>query len=306
MHIAIILTGQLRTVELTKYFHKKMFGNNVDYYLSIDTDNETQLLYQNNINNSSSDKINEIINFYNPKKYYVGTDADKNIIYDDYKNLINNKIFFEDKNTAEEQEMINKILIKNNIFQKLYHEKNKNKNCVQLSETALKGIFRQYYFVNKGYELLNEYSEENNISYDLVMRLRFDMIFIDDTIEQMNFIKEKNQIKYCDENIELIRSSTIPILKLDNCLTNTIDIIGYGVYENYIYVNDFYWTHGNDLIKIMSKYYSEMNNIIKKCAETMFPIYGASIEHYLACFLFNNNVNLSLTKLNRLNIIREY
>ena len=51
MKIALIITGQLRTIELTKWFHKNTFLNNpnCDIFLSIDPNNNTQLLYKNEI-----------------------------------------------------------------------------------------------------------------------------------------------------------------------------------------------------------------------------------------------------------------
>ena len=76
-------------------------------------------------------------------------------------------------------------------------------------------------------------------------------------------------------------------------------------HKKYIYVNDFFWTHGNDLIEKMLKFYPQLNSIINFSSNNYFPIYGAGIEHYFAIFLYNNNININQTILNKFNIIRQ-
>ena len=81
--------------------------------------------------------------------------------------------------------------------------------------------------------------------------------------------------------------------------------MGAGVYKKYVYVNDYFWTHGDDLIEKMLKFYEQLHDIISFSMNNFFPIYGAGIEHYFAIFLFKNNIDISQTIMNKCNIIRK-
>ena len=39
--------------------------------------------------------------------------------------------------------------------------------------------------------------------------------------------------------------------------------------------------------------------------KTGWPIYGAGIEHFLSVFLFNKNINIKPTIMNKMTIVRE-
>ena len=209
MRIALILTGQLRTVELTKWFHKNIFLNNenCDVFLSIDPNNQTQLLYKNEIENTNNILINQIIDFYKPKNFYIGNEDDDKKIVEEYANLINKPIIFYDIDDINEdsQKIINKYIINNEcqyITDNFNKENIKNisynfgeKHNGSLTESSIKGLFRQFYFVHKGYELLNNYKNKENINYDLIIRMRFDHILLSDNLVD-NFDQIDNTILY--------------------------------------------------------------------------------------------------------------
>ena len=317
---AIIITGQLRTNELTKWFHKNSFidNDNFDIFLSIDPNNQTQLLYQNDIETTNNDVIDNIIKFYNPKDYYIGINDDDNLIYNKYMDLYNKQFIYYDDNhdTIDiKQEEINLFLIgkKEQYMDKTINICNLslNKGIIKngcLTENSVKGLFRQFYFVNKGYEILNNYKIKNNITYDIVIRIRFDHIIFNDNFINNDLSKFKtfnNTIIYSKDNIIKAQNLSNLNLEYDSININTINVMGAGVYNKYVYVNDFFWTHGSDLIDKMLNFYDQLHNIILFTMNNFFPIYGAGIEHYFAIFLFNNHIKIQQTIMNKCNIIRQ-
>ena len=318
MKKAVIITGQLRTVELTKWFHKNYFiDDDVDIFLSIDLNNKTQCIYKNTTEYEESNFVTNIINFYNPKDYYVGNVDDDEKIYNKYKELCNKSLIYYDESNNMTEEDINLFLIEQkekhikqtmNISNISLNQGIQKKGC--LSENNIKGLFRQYYFVKKGYELLNNYKNTNNKKYDIIIRIRFDHIFLtDDLIKNYftNYDKIDNKIIYSEKNI--IEASKLKKINLNydkNINENTINVIGGGIYRNkYVYINDFYWTHDDNLIETMMQFYDELYNIIYFSMNNFFPIYGAGIEHYLAVFLYWKKIKIVRTIMNNVNIIRK-
>ena len=320
MKKAVIITGQLRTNELVKWFHKhSFFDDNCDIFLSIDTDNTTQLLYKNDTDKTTDDLVTETIKFYKPKKYYISNaDVDTEIIHEDYKDLCNRPFVYYDINNLnnnnkqteinlfligqQEEHMKNSIDIKNISF----NNANMKKGC--LTENSIKGLFRQFYFVKKGYELLSAYKNENNVNYDIVIRIRFDHVLLTNNFinnELNKFTIKDNNITFCEDNLKLAQNIKNLDLNFDKISNNTINVMGAGVYKKYVYVNDFFWTHGDDLIEKMLKFYEQLHDIISFSMNNFFPIYGAGIEHYFAIFLFKNNIDISQTIMNKCNIIRK-
>ena len=82
--------------------------------------------------------------------------------------------------------------------------------------------------------------------------------------------------------------------------------MGAGIYKKYFYVNDWFWTHGDDLIEKMLKFYPQLNQIILFSMNNYFPIYGAGIEHYFSIFLYNNDIDIKRTIMNKCTIIRKF
>lgn len=319
MKKAIIITGQLRTNELTKWFHKNSFidDDNCDIFLSIDVDNRTQLLYKNDISETNQNSIEETIKFYKPKAYYVGKSADEKIINDYYKDLCNQPIIYYDINDLnnnnkqkeielflieQEKQSTNKKIIKN-----LSYNCGNKKNG-RVIESSIKGLFRQFYYVNEGYKLLKEYKNKNNVKYDFVMRIRFDhIIFTNDfvTNELNDYTLKDKSIIFCENNLKLAQNIKNLNMNFDDINHNTINVMGIGIYKKYVYVNDFFWTHGDDLIEKMLKFYEQLHDIIKFTMSNFFPVYGAGIEHYFAIFLFKNKIDINQTKMNKFNIVRK-
>lgn len=320
MKIALIITGQIRTVNLTKWFHKSQFvdNENCDIFLSINPNNSAQTLNLNSTKSSTCDEIEDLIQFYKPKNYFVGSELDDEQIYNDYKSLVNSHINFYDLSNTEnvDEATINEYLIgqKETYMKKLINLKNitYNSGSVQnglLSENSIKGIFFQFYFVKKGYELVQKYKEKTNTKYDIVIRIRFDHILLSDNFMKFlypQFEVHNNTLLFNENNIKLSQQLlTYDVLHYDSIQENTINVMGAGVYKKYVYVNDFFWTHGDDLINNMLLFYSDLPSIIAYSKDIFFPIHGASIEHFFAIFLFTKKINVMQSTMTRCNIIRQ-
>ena len=73
MKIALLLTGQLRTVDLVKYLHMHSLINkyDTDVFLSIDLNNTMQNENQNFKLETPIEKSKAVIDFFKPVDYFV-------------------------------------------------------------------------------------------------------------------------------------------------------------------------------------------------------------------------------------------
>lgn len=95
----------------------------------------------------------KILNYYQPKKY-----------------IIQNQINF--------QINLNKIKYERNIFNLIKNiEKNSEQDPIELIKNYIFRYKSRWYSQKKSLELMENYSEKMNISYDWVVQLRFDLVF---------------------------------------------------------------------------------------------------------------------------------
>ena len=327
MKVAVVISGQLRTWKLCKHFLKNMIldKHDCDVFLSIDTNNKTQLLYKNNRTTTEKTEISEIIDFYHPISYFIN-DNDNEKKIDEIVDKIVDKIpigkAFGYEMKEEEKKCIYKCLINqesqylkdslkiNDVY---FKSPTAKKLGMSLNRRTFYLFIRQYYYLGKAYELLKKHITKTGTKYDLVIRIRFDHIVWNDEFhnkELCKFDKATNQdirsIKYTEKNIQLseILTQGKEVL-LDTSEVNTIKVLGGGVIKNYTYVNDFFWTHGHDLIDKMTLFGEELKDIMINSTKTSWPLYGAPIEHFLSVFLFNKNINIKPTIMNRMWVVRE-
>lgn len=264
--IALLLTGQLRTYELCKYIVKNMIidKNNVDVFMSIDSNNSLQCLYENSTEITTDKSINDAINYFKPVNYFIN---------------------YQDKYDIEYEKYIKSI----------------NKENVEKYMTigSLKLVFEQYYIVHKAYEMLQNHINNTNQKYDIIMRLRFDQFIWDennkDLIRDINKTAN-NKIIFDNINIDKIKSISFNrTFTFDPPLPNTINVFGCGKKSNYYYVNDQFFTHASDLIPIMMRFYKDIKLILNICSQPdqIFPKDGAYIEHIFYRFLKLYNVHIN-------------
>lgn len=71
--IALLLTGQLRTIDITKYLYKNALISkyDTDVFLSIDLNNSFQNAHKNSSVKTNHIYADEIINYFNPVDYFI-------------------------------------------------------------------------------------------------------------------------------------------------------------------------------------------------------------------------------------------
>jgi hypothetical protein len=233
--------------------------------------------------------MNNIISKYDTD-VFISINPD-NKLQNHYENSINESL----------QTQIDDILLFFNPVD--YFIMNKYENSKFNSNLTLIGknnkiIFEQYFIVNKAYLMLINHINKSNITYDLIIRLRFDqLIWTAETHSSIHdlFCREKNTILFNKKNIELINSYTKnDKIYFENIENNCIYVLGYGKFKNtnYNYVNDQFFYHNHSLINIMSTFYENMENLIVYMNNEKIGNKGALIECMFDLFLRNNNINL--------------
>jgi hypothetical protein len=178
MKIAVLLTGQIRTCDIVKYLHMNTIISkyDTDVFLSIDLDNSLQCEYQNSIQKTQLEKVENIINFFNPVDYFILKNYDEEFIKIINNNsTINNKTF---KLVFEQY-----YIVKNAYKMLIQHIKEKNKEY----DIIIRLRFDQILFINKeindfflnlnknslyskvNCELINNLSKNEKLNFDTVL-----------------------------------------------------------------------------------------------------------------------------------------
>jgi len=194
MKIALILSGQLRKFEfdginsIAKMWGDYCKNNNIDIFFCID--------------------MNNFYSYYDDKQYFI---KDLGIL----SNCIQESIrLYKNYNLIDIDEAKNKIT---NILQKYFgnnlnllfinnldinHDQNDNninsflnyQDDLNLHNRHIL-ILNQYYLLKEGFQLLTEYEKNNNITYDSIIRSRFDT-FIPNLVDNQMNLNIDNQV-YC-------------------------------------------------------------------------------------------------------------
>ena len=154
-------------------------------------------------------------------------------------------------------------------------------------------LYRQYYVVKKTYEMLKIHSDNHNIKYDLIIRLRFDQfIFSKEVpIPPKIYNNELNTILYNQDNIDILKYYSIDKQFIfEEVNDNTIYVLGMGNYKHYKYANDQFFYHNHTLLEKMMNFYDNIDNINKYCNKKNIGNMGCLIEciFYLYITHFNN------------------
>jgi len=292
MKIALLLFGQLRTFDICKWMIKNMIIDryDCDVFMSIDKNNLHQHEDLNSKESTSCSKILDAINFIKPKDFYITDDSSFETNF--------NELYITDTcvhSTTKAENIIESDFSNSNClkFKKIYNlDKNNLIHSTKHKNFYIK-IFRQYFVLNECYKMLNNYIIKNNVKYDLIIKLRYDQFFWTNSTF-LHGICEKNinnEILFNKNNELLIKNNCSKInLDMDNSEENTIKVFGGGLLSNYGYVNDQFWTHGMDLINVMSKFYENLNTIVNQMHKEFTPHTGCTPEHLFLIYLLKNNI----------------
>lgn len=306
MKIAIILCGQIRTFNLTKWMLQNIKNKyNCDIFMGIDPNNLHQHEDLNNKNYTKKEVIDETVEFVKPKQLYIFDETE-------FNKSFNNLNFYMQKNIPNKILNTQELIIKEqNIWKinKPFDDTNSEYKSFNIIKDEYIKIFRQYFLVNECYKMLVNHINEYNNSYDIIIKLRFDQIIWSNTEIWKSYnckINKNGDLLYIQDNIDLIKSNAENIdIEFINQKNNMLSVFGCGTLKTYAYVNDQFWTHGMDLIGKMSKFYENLIDIINQSNKEHSIYSGGNIEHYFLRYLFNNNINIQKTNISG-RFIREF
>jgi hypothetical protein len=286
MKIALLLTGQLRTVDMVKFLHMNSIIKkyDTDVFLGIDLNNSKQCEYKNDTSDTTLEKANQVISFFNPKSYFI---------CDDYSSEFK-KVLDSNRDTID--------------------------NINHIVEPHFMLLFEQYYIVKETYNLLIEHINKTDTKYDLVIRLRFDQfIWTDESSSIIELINktDDNKIIYDIENTKLLNkiseTQTINFNLFDNKDENlsknqnkkNIYLLGFGDCAHYKYANDQFWYHTPKLINVISTFYDKIYKLMNKAIKNNTGNCGCMIEHLWHTYLVNHKINIQKGNVSGV-FVREY
>lgn len=283
MKIAICFSGAIRSFdECISSTMKYLISNfdNPDIFLHMWTFNETN---STDINynfkwRKDTSSIDNILSVLNPKKYVI----------EEYTNL--------------SEELIKKSsMVDMNLFD-TDDKKNYGFNCCSM-----------YWKILKSFELAEEYMEENNFEYDLVIRARLDFIW-EDYIRQSDFVNTLNNVIYLikdryatcsklntnDKFFAGNYSTMKKMCNVFNCLKKYQDvganIEGQTINELHIKqlgLNVKWIGHANTYYKFMGRHKTTNNKI--KLLVNLGKNYSSNTNNELIYILISNGFNVSST-----------
>jgi hypothetical protein len=252
MKIALLLTGQLRTVNLLKnlFFNTIISKYDTDVFLSINTDNKSQNTFKNNTLTTNLETINEIISFFKPIKYFIS---------DNFEPELNRLLKTENK----------KFVIKHiGIYAQYY-------------------IVHKAYQILKEYieESKVEYDLIIRLRFDQFIFPENHLLF-----EKLDK-KGNNDIIYNDNNINIIKNDTIEIkMPFYQPIKNEVYVLGFGRYTHFNYVNDQFFYHNSDQIKNFLNFYSKLYQYIDIAVNREHNVGMCIYEHVFYHFLKLTNL----------------
>jgi hypothetical protein len=257
MKVAILLTGQLRTFDLVKYFHMNALIKkyNADVFLGIDINNKYQCEYENPTSDTDLQDVEKAKDFFKPIDTFILNEYD--------------------------------------YFQGRYEHL----------------LFRQYYVVKNTYQMLKTHSDANHITYDLIIRLRFDYYIFTKELPILPEILDTrlNTVLYNKTNIDILKNHIFDkTITFEEIIDNTIYVVGVGDFKHYKYANDPFFYHNHSLLEKMLEFYDHMTPIMEYCSKNNIGQNGAMIECVFYMYLTHfNNINLKITNIRGI-VIRDF
>ena len=297
MKIAVLLWGQYRTFDLTKWALKSLKEqHDCDIFMGIDPNQSIQNEYWNSKETTNKNIIDDAISFVQPKQYHIFNESEFHKSFNNFELCEYGKVPQLNATSNE------KLFTQTDTHWKI-HKPFDDSISVNLPITKIQDnqnteiLFRQYFLVNECYKMLINHIETTKTEYDIIIRLRFDMIMWSRRYPNQDFPLNKfigpHPNFYKEDNINLLKSiykdMYFDFRKQDY---NTLSTCKMATVNTYIALSDDFWTHGMDLIEKMSKYYENLGDIMNQVRQEHFVQHEANSEHYLLRHVFNNNIEV--------------
>jgi hypothetical protein len=279
MKIAVLLTGQLRTIDFTKKILKDSFPS-ADFFLSIDKNNKQQNLPLNSTKATNKDKVKLAIDYFKPKNYYIN-----NGLPESFNNKFRFPFYFISKHHKKNNLPNYKNYLSGNIFQECQRFLPKI-----VFRSGFKKLFEQYFYVKQAFQIMQEYELDQGFQYDIVIRLRFDqLIYNAETIKRLH-----PRMGYNLENISHANDSSLAIdINLNNILDGHAVVFGHGNNGNYYIINDQHFIAKRKTAIAISCFYDELSEIIKDSISTnCYPTHYAQVEYFFCRHMMNHGIKL--------------
>ena len=156
MKIALCISGQPRSALDTFPYIKEhiIVPNNADVFIHMHYDSDNSYMEKSHLDNGSclykKDIDKELIELYQPKSYLV----------EKPRNFQKSYLYLDEKRLSRSKDM--------NIHKRWTDEEHK--------QHTIKQVMSMYYSIYKCNELKEIFMNENNIHYDYVIRIRFDLL----------------------------------------------------------------------------------------------------------------------------------
>ena len=304
MKIALLLFGQLRTFDMCKWMIKNMINRyDCDVFMSIDKNNLHQHEDLNSKQETHDSMVSDAIDFIKPKDFYITDDS----TFENEYTKINITNVCVHSNKKPEDLTISDFSNSDCLKFKEHYTKDNNLVYSTRNKNFYTKIFRQYFVLNECYKMLTNYIDKNDVKYDLIIKLRYDQFFWthDNALYDICEKNVRNEIIYNETNKQIISNNSNLNLNMDTSEENTIKVFGGGLFSNYGYVNDQFWTHGMDLINTISKFYRNLERLVNKTHREFIPHSGCTPEHLVLVFLLENDVTIKRSNFSGI-FVREF
>jgi hypothetical protein len=267
MKIALLLTGQLRTVDMVKYLHMNTIikKHDTDVFIAIDLNNTLQTANLNPTHDSTYEKAIDVIKYFNPKKYFISNNF----------------------NTE-----YNRLLLANTSFIKWYKSIFAQYYIVHNAYKLLQDHIDK---TNTEYDLVIRLRFDQFLCGGGC-----------NSLFRMLEKQSNGAILYNAINTDIFRDNTIQYqLPLYKPMKNEIYIFGRGAHANYEWVNDQFFYHTQESVATLLTFYNSLPHLIDIAVNKEGNKGHCIFEHVFAIFLKNKQFNIKSSDLAN-QFIREF
>jgi len=259
MKIALLLTGQLRTVDMVKYLHMNTIikKHDTDVFIAIDLDNKLQTVSLNSTNASTHEKALDIIKYFNPKKYFISENF--NAEYD--RLVLSNNTFIQS---------YKKIFAQYYIVHNAYKLLQKHMDETHTEYDLVMRLRFDQFLCGNGCDSLFSMLKKNSTG----------------------------AILYNDVNTGIFMNNTSQYqLPLYKPTRNELYIFGKGTYAKYEWVNDQFFYHTPESVTALLTFYNGLPHLIDIAVNKQGNRGHCIFEHIFSIFLKENGFDIKYAEL---------